>query len=92
MHLTWLDLSFNQIETVEGLEKLTRLQDLSLHHNKLTSIDVLVHNPALATLSVGVQALSCFSMAWHHCHSCPPSPISSPVALTKDKPQAQTQH
>ena len=58
MHLTWLDLSFNQIETVEGLEKLTRLQDLSLHHNKLTSIDALVHNPALATLSVGVQALS----------------------------------
>ena len=67
VNLTWLDLSFNQIETVEGLEKLTRLQDLSLHHNKLTSIDALVHSPALATLSVGVQALSRLSMPWHQC-------------------------
>ena len=53
VNLSWLDLSFNQIESAEGLKTLTRLQDLSLHHNRLTSIDTLVHNPALATLSVG---------------------------------------
>ena len=57
VNLTWLDLSYNQIEKVEGLEKLTRLQDLSLHHNKLKCIDSLVHNPALATLSLGANSL-----------------------------------
>ena len=34
-NLKYLDLSFNQIETVQGLEQLTALEDLSLYHNKI---------------------------------------------------------
>ena len=53
MHLTWLDLSFNQITEVEGLAKLTRLQDLSLHHNQIKDIDALAETPSIVTLSLG---------------------------------------
>lgn len=30
VNLTWLDLSFNMISTIEGLEKCTKLTDLTL--------------------------------------------------------------
>lgn len=56
VHLTWLDLSFNQLQEVEGLATLTRLQDLALHRNELKAIDGLAESPSLHTLSLGVAA------------------------------------
>ena len=36
--LEWLDLSFNLIEKIEGLEKLTKLSDLSLFSNNISKL------------------------------------------------------
>lgn len=36
--LEWLDLSFNNIEEIGGLEKLGCLRDLSLANNRLKTI------------------------------------------------------
>ena len=57
VNLIWLDLSFNQITEVEGLAKLSRLQDLSLHHNQLKDIEALAETPSLVTLSLGTPCL-----------------------------------
>ena len=38
MNLEWLDLSFNLIEKIEGLEKLTKLTDLSLFSNNISKL------------------------------------------------------
>ena len=38
MNLEWLDLSFNLIEKIEGLEKLTKLSDLSLFSNNISKL------------------------------------------------------
>lgn len=35
VHLKWLDLSFNNIKAIAGLEKLTELMDLSLYNNQV---------------------------------------------------------
>lgn len=46
MNLTWLDLSFNQIEKIQGLDTLTKLVDLSLYDNcikKIEGLDKLSH-------------------------------------------------
>lgn len=56
MHLTWLDLSFNHITEIEGLESLTALQDLSLYNNRITAISGLDSMAALNVLSIGKQA------------------------------------
>ena len=61
MHLTWLDLSYNQLTEVEGLARLTRLQDLSLHRNQLKTIDALADSPSLVTLSLGAHL--CLSLS-----------------------------
>lgn len=48
-----LDLSFNNIDVIEGLEKLTKLEDLTLYNNRIATIenmDVLTH---LHVLSLG---------------------------------------
>ena len=37
VHLEWLDLSFNNISKIEGLDKLTKLTDLSLFANRIRS-------------------------------------------------------
>lgn len=47
------DLSFNHIDKIEGLSKLTRLLDLSLYNNKLTILEGLDALEDLAALSVG---------------------------------------
>jgi Leucine-rich repeat (LRR) protein len=52
-NLTWLDLSFNKIQTIEGLSSLTRLQDLSLFSNAITTIEGLDNLPNLNVLSLG---------------------------------------
>ena len=35
VNVRWLDLSFNLIETIEGLENLHKLTDLSLYSNRI---------------------------------------------------------
>lgn len=52
-HLRWLDLSFNKLTAIEGLDTLTKLTDLTLLSNrieKLEKLDSLVH---LNVLSMG---------------------------------------
>lgn len=40
VHLKWLDLSFNNIKVIDGLDKLTELMDLSLYNNQACSVEL----------------------------------------------------
>lgn len=51
--LTWLDLSFNQIQKIEGLETLVDLTDLSLQDNVITDLEGLANLKKLQCLSLG---------------------------------------
>lgn len=51
------DLSFNNIEEIEGLDKLVNLCDLSLAHNRLSRIDHLESLTQLEVLSLGSNLL-----------------------------------
>jgi Leucine-rich repeat (LRR) protein len=52
--LTWLaDLSYNNIEVIEGLETLVHLADLSLQHNKIEKVEGLEALDKLDVLSLG---------------------------------------
>ena len=57
MHLKWLDLSFNMIEKIEGLDTLTDLEDLSLYDNKISKLEGLEQLRNLNVLSVGKNQL-----------------------------------
>lgn len=48
-----LDVSFNILRKVEGLEQLTRLKKLFLLHNKISSIANLEHLTGLEMLELG---------------------------------------
>lgn len=48
-----LDVSFNILRKVEGLEQLTRLKKLFLLHNKISSISNLDHFTCLEMLELG---------------------------------------
>lgn len=48
-----LDVSFNILRKVEGLEQLTRLKKLFLLHNKIGSIANLDHFTCLEMLELG---------------------------------------
>jgi hypothetical protein len=37
--LCFADLSFNNIEKIEGLEALTQIPDLSLRHNQISTLE-----------------------------------------------------
>lgn len=52
-NLTWLDLSFNKIFRIEGLETLTRLTDLSLYANQIGVIEGLDPLSNLQVVSLG---------------------------------------
>ncbi len=52
-NLTWLDLSFNRISAITGLETLTKLVDLSLFSNSITKIENLDTLVNLNVLSLG---------------------------------------
>lgn len=52
-NLTWLDLSFNNISKIEGLETLTQLRDLSLFNNNICVIENLDTLTDLQVLSLG---------------------------------------
>jgi Leucine-rich repeat (LRR) protein len=54
-NLTWLDLSFNRITALEGLEQLTKLQDLSLYNNQIPVLKGLDTLKDLNVLSIGEQ-------------------------------------
>jgi Leucine-rich repeat (LRR) protein len=53
VNLEWLDLSFNLIDKIEGLEKLTKLTDLSLFSNNISQITGLQTLSKLNVLSLG---------------------------------------
>ena len=55
--LTWLDLSFNQIAKIEGLETLVNLTDLSLQDNDISELEGLDALTALHCLSLGADRL-----------------------------------
>lgn len=58
VHVHAPDLSFNNIEVIQGLEKLRNLQDLSLAHNRIRSLDhTLSSLPRLQVLSLGYNLL-----------------------------------
>jgi len=52
-NLTWLDLSFNKIKKIEGLETLTKLGDLSLYNNEIEKIENLDAQVHLNVFSIG---------------------------------------
>jgi hypothetical protein len=56
-NLTWLDLSFNHITKIEGLEALTKLTDLSLFSNQVAVIENLTPLSGLQVLSLGNNAI-----------------------------------
>jgi len=58
VNLEWLDLSFNNIRAVTGLDSLTKLKDLSLYNNSIDSINGLDSCTALHCLSVGNNSIS----------------------------------
>lgn len=47
------DLSFNNIEAIEGLDTLVNLEDLSLFNNRISKIDSLDALVKLQVLSLG---------------------------------------
>jgi hypothetical protein len=51
------DLSFNNIERIEGLEALVNLTDLSLHHNQISRLEGLDTLVKLDVLSIGDNRL-----------------------------------
>ena len=52
-NLKWLDLSFNNISQIEGLNSLINLTDLSLFNNEIKEINNLEYNMKLNILSIG---------------------------------------
>jgi Leucine-rich repeat (LRR) protein len=58
VNLEWLDLSFNLITKIEGLEKLDKLTDLSLYSNQITVLEGLENLKQLNVLSVGKNKLT----------------------------------
>lgn len=47
------DLSFNNIEVIEGLDNLVKLQDLSLYNNRISKIENLDTLQELQIFSIG---------------------------------------
>lgn len=56
-NLFLLDLSFNNIKEIKGLEKLKNLQDLSLFSNFITKVENLDGCPLLNVFSIGNNKL-----------------------------------
>lgn len=57
-NLTKLDLSFNYIEVIENLEKLVRIEALSLYDNRITKIESLDELENLKILSIGNNSIA----------------------------------
>ena len=54
----FVDLSFNNIEMIEGLDKLTKLQDLTLYNNRISRIENMDMLTELHVLSLGNNNLT----------------------------------
>lgn len=52
------DLSFNNIEVIEGLDKLTKLEDLTLFNNRIQLLENMDSFPNLHVFSIGNNNLS----------------------------------
>jgi hypothetical protein len=52
-NLTWLDLSFNKIQKIEGLSTLKQLTDLSLQDNMVSELEGLEELTKLQCFSIG---------------------------------------
>lgn len=55
---TILDLSFNNIERIEGLDNLTKLKDLSLFNNQITKLENMNVLENLEVFSIGNNQLN----------------------------------
>ena len=56
--LYFVDLSFNNIEMIEGLDKLTCLQDLTLYNNRISRIENMDKLTDLHVFSIGNNNLT----------------------------------
>ncbi len=56
--MVWLDLSFNNIEKIEGLDNLTKLKDLSLYNNQIKKIENINALEKLEVFSIGNNQLT----------------------------------
>jgi Leucine-rich repeat (LRR) protein len=56
--LLYPDLSFNNITTIEGLETLTKLTDLTLFNNRISKIQNLEGLTSLQVFSIGNNDIS----------------------------------
>ena len=52
-----IDLSFNNIECIEGLEKLTKLKDLTLYNNRISILENMESLVDLHVFSAGNNRL-----------------------------------
>ena len=57
VNLKWLDLSFNSISKIEGLDNLKYLSDLSFSYNRISRIEGLDSLVNLQTLSLAHNKL-----------------------------------
>lgn len=55
--LLFLDLSFNNIEVIEGLDQLTKLEDLTLYSNRISKIENMDNLENLQVFSIGNNVL-----------------------------------
>lgn len=58
--MKWLDLSFNRISVIEGLETLVNLTDLSLYNNRIMVLDGLQNCAKLNIFSIGNNLIRSF--------------------------------
>ncbi len=57
----FLDLSFNNIEKIEGLENLNKLKDISLFNNQISKLENMNNLEHLEVFSIGNNQLSDYS-------------------------------
>lgn len=65
--LYFVDLSFNNIESIEGLDRLTKIQDLTLYNNRIQKLENMDALTELHVFSIGnndlneLENVSCFA-------------------------------
>lgn len=63
------DLSFNNIEMIEGLDKLKKLQDLTLYNNRISCIENMDQLTNLHVFSIGNNRLTDLENVCRSMHS-----------------------
>jgi Leucine-rich repeat (LRR) protein len=74
------DLSFNEIEKIEGLETLTGLVDLSFYNNKIQKLENMEALEDLVSLSLGNNLLKELEEVYH-CLPCISKNESIPLSV-----------